>query len=356
MINRQNYLGVREYLHYHRDVLQHDPETVRRTKSWLHLLLKWADDTGFDDGPAIRPVFPQYLVSVARGDRPVEKLSRGGVSRTCQTARTFFEWLRIAYPRQYSKLSDAWVRTIQPPRMADEPGKEHEAVSVDIVQKLIAVPDNGNLRVKRDKAAAALLFLSGMRATAFCTLPLSCVNIAAHTITQYPSEGVLTKNRKAAITHLLDIPDLLEFIAEWDAFIRTVLPPTGLWYPVLSGSFGALEIVNKEPGSHRSEALRKNMRRLFDLSGQPRMSPHKFRHGHAVYGLKGALDVSDLKAVSMNLMHSSIGITDSIYAVLSNQDVGERIAGLWKSSDVPAKNKDAIAESLRLIAAQLESE
>ena len=89
---------------------------------------------------------------------------------------------------------------------------------------------------------------------------------------------------------------------------------------------------------------------------EPRMSPHKFRHGHAVYGLKGATDVSDLKAVSMNLMHSSIGITDSIYAVLSNQDVGERIAGLWKASDVPAKNKDAIAESLRLIAAQLESE
>ena len=81
--------------------------------------------------------------------------------------------------------------------MADEPGKEREAVSVDIVHKLIAVPDNGNLRVRRDKAEAALLFLSGMVATAFCTLPLSCVNVAAHTITRYPSEGVLTKKSKS---------------------------------------------------------------------------------------------------------------------------------------------------------------
>jgi len=58
------------------------------------------------------------------------------------------------------------------------------------------------------------------------------------------------------------------------------------------------------------------------------MSPHKFRNGHAVYGLKAARDVSDLKAVSMNLMHSTIGITDQIYAVPTDRDMQERIAKL----------------------------
>ncbi len=61
------------------------------------------------------------------------------------------------------------------------------------------------------------------------------------------------------------------------------------------------------------------------------MSPHKFRHGHATYGLKQAKDIGDLKAVSQNLMHANIGITDGIYAILSTEDMQERIASLGKS-------------------------
>ena len=57
-------------------------------------------------------------------------------------------------------------------------------------------------------------------------------------------------------------------------------------------------------------------------------SAHKFRHGHAVYGIQHAKDVGDLKAVSMNLMHSNLSITDGVYGVLSTADVGKRIAGL----------------------------
>ena len=54
----------------------------------------------------------------------------------------------------------------------------------------------------------------------------------------------------------------------------------------------------------------------------------KFHHGHAVYGIQHSKDVGDLKAVSMNLMHSNLSITDGVYGVLSTADVGKRIAGL----------------------------
>jgi site-specific recombinase XerD len=70
------------------------------------------------------------------------------------------------------------------------------------------------------------------------------------------------------------------------------------------------------------------------------VSPHKFRHGHAVYGLKLAKEVGDLKAVSMNLMHSSIGITDSIYAVLSDSDMQQKIARLGQSTQSRAVVSD----------------
>lgn len=63
-------------------------------------------------------------------------------------------------------------------------------------------------------------------------------------------------------------------------------------------------------------------------------SPHKFRHGHAVYALKMARDVSGLKAVSQNLMHENLAITDGIYGVLSSGDVETR------TRELVGKNED----------------
>jgi hypothetical protein len=48
----------------------------------------------------------------------------------------------------------------------------------------------------------------------------------------------------------------------------------------------------------------------------PCQSPHRFRHGHATYALKWCEDVADLKAVSQDLMHSSLILTHSIYSCL----------------------------------------
>src|SRR5258707_7340159 len=62
--------------------------------------------------------------------------------------------------------------------------------------------------------------------------------------------------------------------------------------------------------------------------GLPYHSPHKFRHGHAVYALKNARDVSALKAVSQNLMHQNLTITDGVYGILSENDARKQIAEL----------------------------
>ena len=44
--------------------------------------------------------------------------------------------------------------------------------------------------------------------------------------------------------------------------------------------------------------------------------------------MKLAKDIGALKAVSQNLMHSNLGVTDGVYGVLSGIDVREQIAGL----------------------------
>jgi hypothetical protein len=70
--------------------------------------------------------------------------------------------------------------------------------------------------------------------------------------------------------------------------------------------------------------------------GLPYSSPHKFRHGHAVYALKLAKDIAELKAVSQNLMHANLSIINGVYGVLSELDVKRQIESLGQS----IKNSD----------------
>ena len=68
-------------------------------------------------------------------------------------------------------------------------------------------------------------------------------------------------------------------------------------------------------------------------------STHKFRHGHAVYGLQHPSTMADYKAVSMNLMHEDIRTTDGIYACLVTDEVKTRIAGLQPSEGKKSGNQ-----------------
>jgi site-specific recombinase XerD len=84
--------------------------------------------------------------------------------------------------------------------------------------------------------------------------------------------------------------------------------------------------VKKQPATRAREDLKTWLER----GGLPHHSPHKFRHGHAVYALKQSADVDDLKAVSLTLMHANLSVTDGVYGVLSQADVQEHIAALGK--------------------------
>ena len=46
--------------------------------------------------------------------------------------------------------------------------------------------------------------------------------------------------------------------------------------------------------------------------------------------------MADYKAVSMNLMHEDIRVTDSIYAPLASNEVQHRIAGLTGAPAMPS--------------------
>jgi hypothetical protein len=104
-----------------------------------------------------------------------------------------------------------------------------------------------------------------------------------------------------------------------------------MWYPIIISEWALEELSSAKPGKNRHIQLAKRIRKLSQLLGLEYKSPHKFRHGHAVYALLKAKDMADYKAISQNLMHSDIKVTDSIYAWLNNHQIKDRISGL--SSD-----------------------
>ena len=346
MIERQNYLKTRKHLTYLQEVMQLTPASLDRYRFYLRHLLLWAGDKDFKMVQDIRPTLPIYLAGLPGKD------GKGTLAGTTQKkildiSKRFYRWAKAAYPRELNNLPLAWIDTM---RMIRQPQitAENVFVSENDVRQLIAYPvAQEDLALLRDQAATALLFLSGMRGGAFVTLPISALDLENLTVRQWPELGVHTKNGKKATTFLLNIPDLLVPVRRWDAIVRPVLPPTTPWYAPIDHCWGEHSLSKEEPGKWRLNGLEKRLKLLFSLAKLEFKSPHKFRHGHAVFGLLHAHTMADYKAVSMNLMHDSIEITDSTYAPMLSSDVQERIANLsGKAVSTPDRGASIMDDEL----------
>lgn len=324
LLSRRNWRDTRAYLAHCADVLHAAEGSVRLYRTALDHLLRWATEIPFSKAPDIRPVFPRYLADQG-------ELSGNYQSKLLEICRAFFAWARGCYPDNYPGA--AYVETLRP--VTDQQGtvQERELYTLDDLLRLAAVPVQ-NLTEQRNRAAACFLFLSGMRATAFVTLPLLAVDVSSYEVRQWPSLGVQTKNRKAATTYLLQSPQvapLLEVVREWDTLVRRSLEPSAPWYALLE-STGESFAAEQTPGRSRTQNLARHLERLCQQAGIEYRSPHKFRHGFAVYGLSLCKTMEDFKAVSQNLMHAQMGTTDAVYSALLNNQVATRIAALGKTA------------------------
>lgn len=84
----------------------------------------------------------------------------------------------------------------------------------------------------------------------------------------------------------------------------------------------------------------------------PYPSPHNFRHSHAVFALENAKDVSALKAVSQNLTHENLVITDGVYSIPFETDVSKQIQELGHktASDETAEFEKLVSLTKTLLA------
>lgn len=85
----------------------------------------------------------------------------------------------------------------------------------------------------------------------------------------------------------------------------------------------------------------------------PYHSPNKFRHGHVHYAMTHAKTIEDYKAISLNVMHSSMEITDQFYSVLNESQVKERINLLGKINNNPIDFSQEEIRKLKLLLSQI---
>ena len=114
---------------------------------------------------------------------------------------------------------------------------------------------------------------------------------------------------------------MLKVVQEWDDEIRAILPLNGLWFAPLSPETGSIDPSVVSMGDHRSTLARRSIKVFIGSKGLPYHSPHKFRHGHIQYGLAHSESIAEYKAVSMNVMHSSMEITDQFYSNLNDGEI-----------------------------------
>jgi hypothetical protein len=107
-----------------------------------------------------------------------------------------------------------------------------------------------------------LIWLTGLRAGEFVTLPISAVNLDDLEIKVSPGLGVRVNGRKGRIVHILNDPELLRVVKNWDRKVKDVLPKNGLWFAHLKQITGEInpEITINQVGENRYRNLYRDMK------------------------------------------------------------------------------------------------
>ncbi len=343
LINRRNFADTRSYMEYCLEVRQNSDLTVEMVRCGMDNLLEWATDCPLTKAADLRPTLPAYL-----NDRPIGPAYR---QKLLANIRAFFFWARDTWADRYGKLGRSWVESLQSKKGETEV-KEMNIFGLEQVRAITALTPE-TLAEERDIAAVAMLFLSGMRDGAFCTLPLRAVDWSKNPVLvrQWPSLGVKTKNRKAANTFLLPHPeleDLRVLCRAWQAKAEAAVGPKGQWFTVICPQ-GEIFDADQTPGRFRSQVFRRRMKALCERAGIPYLAPHRIRHGHVVYAMASCRSLGELKVVSQNVMHDDIRTTDAVYADLSTDLLGEKLLSLGQNEIKPgAMDLEAmLAESMQ---------
>jgi integrase len=341
LIRRRNFKDTRSYLDYCRDVRQNSRGTLQVIRVSMDHLLRWSTSVPLQKTSALRPTLPAYLQAM--------DISVSYRKKLLSYTRRFFRYAERTWPARYERVSYQFIESL---RAKDKPGivKKREIYTIEEIRQICSLTPR-TITEERDIAAVAFLFLSGMRVSAFATLPLKLIQWDYEPlpmVNQWPDYGVKTKNGDPLNSFLLarqGLEDLHEIAEAWARKAEAAVGSNGLYYTLLTTlrEFDPIQV----PGRNRGGDVARQLKSVCRRAGVAYKSPHKIRHGHVVWALKRCGTLEDLKAVSQNVGHSSLKTTDEIYANLMGDDVAKRIARLGQTSEEQEQMKDLVKEQVK---------
>lgn len=216
-------------------------------------------------------------------------------------------------------------------------------VSASVIQILILdlkyPPQSESIVQKRIRAGVCFLYLTGMRISAFISMPIKAVNLKELEVRQSPELGMRTKNKKSAITYMLDIGPVIHYVCEWDAFVRHKLPPSGFWFTPLNSTTGYINTSAVKVGENRPSIFRKDLTTWLNKHQTLLHSPHDFRRGHASFLWERSKDFNDLLAIKENLMQENLATTE-LYARKNKAQIKSLVHNLMKKSVTQEPGQD----------------
>ncbi len=346
MINRQNYLDVLGFVKFHRKILQNTKYSAEQKRTRLQNALIWCGEVPFSQCWKVKKTYPEYLLEQVKQ----EKITNDYASRLCADFRDFLYWATTENRGRYNGIKRTFIESIRIKTYQDN-AKTAKYYTLEEMRK-IAEYSPENIRMERIKSGSCFMFLSGMRLGAFLSMPIACVNLDEMKVLQFPELGVYTKRKKRAVTALLNIPDLLDVVKEWDRYVRANSPSGATWYARFSAKDNTID--PKEPERiDRDKAYQdiqnsratfyRDLKKLCLLVDIDYKNPHAFRHGHVHFGIKNAKTAEQVKAISQNVMHETTAITDKVYSRMEGDNVNSIITNLGVQT--PSEPRDELRKN-----------
>ncbi len=262
-------------------------------------------------------------------DRP---LAKSTILHKLSHVREFLSWLETR--PGYRNLDPDVAAFLAPPRkdeMAARTPAPRQGLSMLGLVKMIDAMPQGTQEQRRDKAALALITLTGVRDAALISLRRKHIDLVEGLLNQDASE-VDTKFGKNLRTYFFPVPSpIRDIVTTWvNELDARGYPSDG---PLLPRDVSERGLADPTPWK-TAGPIRVIMKRACSASAVAYRPPHTIRHTLAVYSDDVCRSLFDKKAWSQNLGHSSLTTTERSYGTLSYETVGKRMEAMSKRAPI----------------------
>lgn len=334
--NEANERIKRVYSHYLRNAKGYSENSVNKAAD---AILRLEKSTEFKSFAALNiedvEAFRDHLTNAATGKtgRPMAPVSRVNIQ---VPVRSFIHWL-ADQPGYKSKITHSFAAYFGPllkeMRIAHSGRLKPAATPEQAVHAFRQMPV-ATVFDRRDRALFAFMVLTGARIDAVASLKIGHVDLTEGCVFQ-DGATVRTKFSKTFTTWFLPVgQEYEECLADWIRELTKdhLFGPSDPLFPKpkmqISPADG-FQFVGLTRDHYKSnDSLRRFIKETFAAAGLPPFTPHRFRNTLVQMSNRYVTTVEELKAVSMNMGHSSIQTTVDDYGQISPQRQGEIIKRL----------------------------